>query len=117
MNPQMLLSTMCATPMEALGCDDLIEALMVYLDGIQQQNGYDSAFSLGQIADPTQTGASSEMAEFLTAFHEANPPLVYWFALLPFRFAMSDLWPEHVKIHNAKVEREYPPERWRRLYC
>ena len=118
MNTESILELLCENKTVTYDVEcDLLDMFMLHLDAIQLRQGIESAMSLDHIASPTKMNAGLELTEFMQTFYRFDPPLVYWFALAPFRTSMVNLWDEHKQKHNAKVEKEYPPERWKGLYC
>jgi hypothetical protein len=67
------------------------------------------------MSNPQLTGGTPELIQFLEEFRRADPNLTYWFCWIPYRYYLTSVWPQHVEIHNAKVEREYSEDRWKGL--
>lgn len=63
----------------------------------------------------------TKMEQFLDEFMAVDPHLSYWFAWMPYRSLLKrerggpSKWCVFVDAHDAKVEREFPEERWPKL--
>lgn len=95
--------------------DDALDLFLDYLDGVFHE-------SVGKRVDPFwfKPGPKFDptlLAELLVEFEDVDPEITFWYSWMPYRqfLKQDDLWGQHVVKHNAKVEREFPPERWRGL--
>jgi hypothetical protein len=100
---------------EEPGVDELLDELYDHLSTLfKKEFGVDSSYAVWcELNDKSKDALFIQ--QFVREFEVVDPHLTFWFCLVPYRKYIPVYWEQHKIIHNKKVEKEFPEERWRGL--